>query len=158
MAMAQATIENEVAAQKLQAPQAPVNGAIKTETEDEYDARMEALRLASEEAEKKAQEEANRTKVQRAKGRVAGILERERVRNPRNEQPLTPTRIKSIQDGIRFMGSVCDGAVARDNQGFNKPDAYTGHTLSVAGLQDEDELRAAEYMLMRYPRQWTLVG
>jgi hypothetical protein len=52
------------------------------------------------------------------------------------------------------MASVCDGAIAKDFQGFNKPDTMRGHLLALAGLQAENELRAAEYILLRYPRQW----
>lgn len=162
-------VENLVKAEKLQAPAPPVNGAIKTETPAEYDARMEAarlaeqarqeaIRLAAEEAEKNAKERAEQEKVQRAKSRVEGILTRERARNPRTERPLTPERIDSIRKNIKYMASVCDGAIAKDFQGFNKPDSYMGHVLATAGLTEENELRAAEYILLRYPRQVTLEG
>lgn len=51
------------------------------------------------------------------------------------------------------MLSVCDGAVTWDNQGFNKPDAAVAHWLLSAGLETEQEVEAAYYMLHRYHRQ-----
>jgi SWI/SNF-related matrix-associated actin-dependent regulator of chromatin subfamily A-like protein 1 len=158
-AMNEAAVEQLMQAQQL-APPVPPSNPVQSETPEEYQARMESLAREQARAERDAAlaaavqtEEVIRA---RAKGKVSVILERERVRSPRQEKPLTPTRIASIRDGIKALASVCDGAIARDNQGFNKPDAYTGKVLSLAGLEDESELRAAEYILMRYPRQWTL--
>ena len=51
------------------------------------------------------------------------------------------------------MLSVCDGAKELDGIGFNKPDAAVAHWLLSAGLETDQEVEAAFYMLHRYHRQ-----
>ncbi len=68
-AMAQASIENTVATQKLTAPKASVNGVVKTETQAEYDDRMEAIRLAAEAAEAPAPPRTDQRRQRRRAGR-----------------------------------------------------------------------------------------
>jgi SWI/SNF-related matrix-associated actin-dependent regulator 1 of chromatin subfamily A len=159
IALAQASLDDSINAKKLPAPQAPVNGAVRNETQDEYDIRMEAIRQADALAEQKAQEEAEATLVQRCKNRVSVILEREQAKNPgyvQNKKYLTPTRVASIRTGIAYMSSICDGAISRDNQGFNKSDTGLGKILATTGLMTVEELRCSELILLRYPRQVSL--
>lgn len=150
-------IHNAVDAMVTAAAPAALNGPqvnVKGETAAEYQARMDAILKAAQELEAKTKAQAEAEKVLRAKSKVDGILASERSRNGRVETPITPQRADEIRKGIRFMASVCDGAIAKDFQGFNKPDTMRGHLLALAGLQAENELRAAEYILLRYPRQW----
>jgi hypothetical protein len=146
-------VDATVTAAAPAAPKGPqVN--IKGETAAEYQARMDAILKAAQELEAKAKEQAEAEKVLRAKSKVDGILTSERARNSRVEKPITPELADEIRNGIRFMASVCDGAIAKDNVGFNKCDTGRGKILAAAGLQVENELRAAWYILLRYPRQW----
>ena len=48
------------------------------------------------------------------------------------------------------MLSVCDGTHAKDGVGFSKPDASVAHWLLTAGLETDQEVEAAYYMLLRY--------
>lgn len=60
---------------------------------------------------------------------------------------------EAIREAIRYMASVCDGAMSKDGQGFNKVDTGFGHVLATAGLEDPDSLEAAYWILRRYPGQ-----
>jgi hypothetical protein len=84
---------------------------------------------------------------------VDGILASERSKNGRVERLITPQRADQIRAAIRTLARQCDGAITRDDAGFNKGDSYRGKLLSLAGLQTENELRAAEYVLQKYHRQ-----
>jgi hypothetical protein len=51
-------------------------------------------------------------------------------------QSMFPPRVKSgdgygIESFIRFLASQCDGAIARDNRGFDQGDAPEGHRLAA---------------------------
>jgi hypothetical protein len=46
-----------------------------------------------------------------------------------------------------------DQATLRNGIGWNQPDSCIAHTVLATGLETEDELRAAERMLVRYHRQ-----
>jgi hypothetical protein len=127
---------------------------VKSETAQEYQDRMNAILKAAQELEEKTKQQAETEKVIRAKAKVDRMLASERARNSQVEKTITPELADEIRKGIRFMASQCDGAITRDNVGFNRCDAYKGRMLSLAGLQVENELRAAWYILLRYPRQW----
>lgn len=115
--------------------------------------RMERIQKAQEEAEaSKAAETLAQAKA-RAKGKVGLIHEREKARNTRPLQPLTPVTVAQVRESFKFMLSVCDGACLRDGEGFNKPDASVAHCLLTAGLETDQEVEAAFYMLVRYHRQ-----
>lgn len=123
------------------------------ETEEEFQARMTALvaRAEADIANRKVQAEADRKAA--AKGKVGTIHAREKAKLKVTALPLTPERTDAVRDSFKFMLSVCDGAVTWDNQGFNKPDAAVAHWLLSAGLETEQEVEAAYYMLHRYHRQ-----
>jgi hypothetical protein len=59
-----------------------------------------------------------------------------------------------VQGALEFMLSVCDGAEAKDGQGFNKPDSAVVSWL-VPGVQAKTEfaVASAAAILRRYPRQ-----
>jgi hypothetical protein len=130
-----------------------VSSSIKSETDAEYQARMDAILKAAQELESKVKAQQEAEKVLRAKAKVDGILTRERGKVSRVEKPITPERADHIRGAIRYLASVCDGAQSLDGMGFNKPDAMRGALLSVAGLQTESELRAAEYVIWKYRGQ-----
>jgi len=123
------------------------------ETEEEFQARMSVLVAKAEKdiAGRKAQAEAERKAT--AKGKVGTIHSREKARLKVAALPLTLERVDAVRESFKFMLSVCDGAVTWDNQGFNKPDASVAHWLLSAGLETDQEVEAAYYMLTRYHRQ-----
>jgi hypothetical protein len=127
--------------------------AVQGETAAEYQARMDAALKAAQELEAKNQAKAEAERVLRAKSKVDGMLASERSKNGRVEKPITPQRADQIRGAIRYLASVCDGAVSLDGRGFNKPDAHRGRILSLAGLQSDSELRAAEYVIWKYRGQ-----
>lgn len=145
-------IDATVTAAAPAAPKGP-QVTVKSETAAEYQARMDAILKAAQELEAKAKAKAEAENVMRAKAKVDGMLASERSKNGRVEKPITTQRADEIRDAIRYLAGVCDGAVMRDGQGFNKPDAYRGKLLSLAGLQADNELRAAEYIIWKYRGQ-----
>ncbi|MDW9481276.1 hypothetical protein GOB57_21765 [Sinorhizobium meliloti] len=68
---------------------------------------------------------------------------------------MFPPRVKTgegygVESFIRFLASQCDGAIARDNRGFDQGDAPEGHRLSAKlGSSSRLALTAAE-------REWAI--
>jgi hypothetical protein len=123
------------------------------ETEEQFQARMQ--RVLEEQAKLEAEKQlsdAERNK-RLAKGKVAGIHEREIARAKGERLPLTAERSAAVRSAFGFMLGVCDGAHARDGEGFNKPDAAVAHWLLTAGLETDQELEAGFCILSRYHRQ-----
>jgi len=118
---------------------------VRHESQVQYDARMKAIQAAAQQA---AQKEAKERVVQGA------WMQGERAKAVgRPEVDITPTVAVSLRDALKFMLNRCDGAQARDNVGFSKPDAGRARILAQTGLTTESELRATERMLSRYFRQ-----
>jgi hypothetical protein len=117
---------------------------INTESQADFDARMAKINAA-----------AAQVNVQQAQQRVVngGWLSGERNKAKRPEVSITPQIAVKLRDALTFMLGRCDGAHARDDVGFNKPDAGRARVLVTTGLATDDELRAAERMLSRYHRQ-----
>lgn len=109
----------------------------------------EAARLAREaEAIRQAERE-------EARRRCVDITRRQRAKLGAEapELPLTAERVAAVHEALAAMLAVCDGAVAKDGCGFNKPDAVRSRWLNVLGLNDEDAQRCALSMLQGYRRQ-----
>jgi hypothetical protein len=117
--------------------------AIKAEGE----ARVERDRQLREVAAKLEKEE--------ARTRCREITEKQvaKVGNSPRELPLTEERVEAINAALKDMLSVCDGAIEKDGEGFNKPDAARSRWLYRLGLEEEDAQRAALAMLQSYQRQ-----
>jgi hypothetical protein len=122
----------------------PSGVTIKTESKEDFDARIARIAAAAAQV---ARDE--------AKLRVTGSgwLSGERQKAQRPEVPITPPVAVSLRDALTFMLNRCDGAQARDDVGFSKPDAGRARVLAETGLTTEDELRTAERLLSRYYRQ-----
>jgi len=141
MKLIQKAIEDEIE-YKASAPKAGLQ--IKQESQADYDARMASIaRRAAITAKAISQQIVIDDQY------VAG----ERAKANRPEAPITPQVAVKLRDALKFMLNRCDGAQARDDVGFNKPDAGRARILVNTGLQTDDELRAAERMLSRYYRQ-----
>ncbi len=117
---------------------------LKDESDAELKARLDAIEEAGREAER-----------QHARGRVHRILDRERSKATLPEPELTSERKDMLMGALNYMVGRCDGAVTRDNQGFNKPDAAIGHWIAATGMKKDDDVtfRVLERILSRYHRQ-----
>lgn len=129
------------------------------ETDEQYNARMTNLQAIIDEREAELQTKQEHEQKLVAKRKVDLIIDREmnRITNggkKKFEMPeFTPILIDSIKTNLSKMLGVCDGAMERDNVGFNKPDAMLSRWLYAAGLDEPETLQAAYLMLLRYPRQ-----
>jgi SWI/SNF-related matrix-associated actin-dependent regulator 1 of chromatin subfamily A len=124
------------------------------ESQEEYEARM------AEAAANKAQEKERNLKQldpqAYAKKRVAIMLQNEQKRAKGTFS--VPAKIEGelkdqIVKGLNMMLDRCDGAIEEDGVGFNKPDACLSRYLYASGLDNQETLLVAYYMLRRYPRQ-----
>lgn len=145
---------------KLRGPAAKANIELVCETKEQLRQRVELVDETEEQLAERIERAAREAEEHEAKDKVARILDRERKRalgvsNALPEPELTTKRKALIRDALGFLAAHCDGAVMRDQQGFNKPDAMIGHWLNATGLRDDDEvsLRVAERILSRYYRQ-----
>lgn len=131
----------------------PTEAAADGETPEEFADRRRTQ--AAADAEKRAEIEAanGEDRRNRARGRVAGFLARERGKAKSEMPPMTPQLAETIRRAFGGMLAVCDGAEMRDGCGFNKPDAFVAHVLLDAQLESDDALSCAFLMLKRYPRQ-----
>lgn len=130
----------------------------KDETEEEYQARMKQIEDAAAEFEAKEAERKEAENRERGEKKAPVILEREKERHARTKSakavlPLTDARKATVVEAFAYMMSVCDGALTRDNVGFNKPDAMVARFLVWAGMERDVEIEAAYYMLTRYYSQ-----
>jgi SWI/SNF-related matrix-associated actin-dependent regulator 1 of chromatin subfamily A len=105
----------------------------------------DARRRAWEQAERESQEQ-DRIEAKARCQRIAAGTEAEQA-------ALTPERVEAIKGALDAMLAVCDGAVARDGEGFSKPHVFLSRWLERAGLDTEAAQRAALALLRRYPRQ-----
>lgn len=154
----QSLIEQAVEQRFAAVPRKPVMTVTTAtgESAEQYEERMKRFREAAEAFER--EQEGKKAEQDRIRGKEKApiILERERSKaadSGRVVLPLTPERIDVVRRAFRFMLGVCDGAVQRDGQGFNKPDAVVAHLLLSAGLETDTEVEASFLMLTRYNRQ-----
>lgn len=127
------TVENEIA---YQAPK--VGPELREETQEELEARLKAAEEATERAY--------------YGDKIQGVIERERAKGVGPEPVLTAERKALVREAFYQMIGVCDGAIEKDDVGFNKPDAAIAHWVFRFGLRDDDEVafRLLERMLSRY--------
>lgn len=144
IALIQASVE------RLMKVDVPVSKSVQSgETAEEYEARMAKIQQANAEIEQQKQEATK----QKAKEKVGMIHEREKKKVKRELLPLTPERKQAVRDAFKFMLSVCDGAVLRDGEGFSKPHALVGHWVLTTGLETDQEVESAYFLLSHYYRQ-----
>ena len=138
MRMIEAALEKQASYEAKQITGVP---ELKAETDEELAARLAALEAAEKEVERL-----------QAVDRAHGILGREKSRASLPEPKLTKKRKDLIRKALIFMVNRCDGAVAEDYQGFNKPDARIAHYVARTGMLDDDDdtFRVIERVLSRY--------
>jgi SWI/SNF-related matrix-associated actin-dependent regulator 1 of chromatin subfamily A len=66
---------------------------------------------------------------------------------------LTQEEISEIHGNLRYLASLCDGANARDGQGYNKADASFGKWLAYSDHLSPKMAAAAKRMLVKYKGQ-----
>lgn len=148
MSLIQAAIDNSVVGTvKQYADQSD------TESEEQFQERMARIVVAQQELAAQQQAEKENNQKALGKSKASLIHGREKLRATRTILPLTANRIIAVKDAFKHMLSVCDGAHAKDGQGFSKPDASVARYLVWAGLENQIELEAAYYILTRYFRQ-----
>ncbi len=66
----------------------------------------------------------------------------------------------SVPDAIRFLASVCDGALSLDGHGFSRLDAPLGHAIARLSVEHWDELTWwwACWLVRAYRRQLSFAG
>jgi superfamily II DNA/RNA helicase len=133
-------IENEVG--QLTSTNKGDSVTVIQETREQRDARIAK-------ASQKAARKAAQRKVSSNKGQWVGRM------NGFSATAI-PTNVKhSIPQAVAYMQSICDGAFAKDAQGFNAPDASIMHTITTSQLlsKDEDLLRFCWWTLRKYKGQ-----
>jgi SWI/SNF-related matrix-associated actin-dependent regulator 1 of chromatin subfamily A len=112
------------------------------ETQDEFEARMKTIREAEEKIAAEERDGWQTRQHTRQTGRCTRTL-----------LPLTPERKSAVKDAFQYLLSVCDGAVAKDAMGYNKPDAVIAHRMLSYGLESDREMQTAYAIVTRYHRQ-----
>lgn len=131
--------------------------SLKEETEEERSRRevenAAKLNVVIEKISKKAD-------ADYAKSKVAAILVRESAKAKMPEVELTNERKDLLLSALSAMVGVCDGAMTKDYQGFNKPDSAIAHWIYATGLDRDDEttFRVLERILSRYYKQLNAMG
>lgn len=141
IAMIEAAVENEARYEIKLAAQSGKSLTVQ-ETEEAWQARMDALHSAERAAEKAE-----------AKGKIASKVEQLTFGGVKLPKIFTDAQADAIRESVRYLASVCDYAETKDGAGFNKPDAYTGHMLSVSEMTELAELQLAWAVTRKYVRQ-----
>jgi len=66
---------------------------------------------------------------------------------------IGPVEIVEIQEQLRILAGLCDGAVRRDDIGFNRYDAPVGHTLAAEANLTPRQAALGRRLLRKYHRQ-----
>ena len=70
----------------------------------------------------------------------------------------TNQTITLLQKATRYLSSVCDGALAKDGQGFNGVDSPFGKALAEQETWTLKQAKAAQEMLRKYRGQLEKAG
>ena len=141
---------HELLAQKIKVIQDSIDGNIQgkkvisnvsnVETDEQFENRINNVVEIQKQFEKNL-----------AKTKVQEIYNREKEKSC--PVVLDKKIIESIKKAFNHMLSVCDGAISEDDVGFNKPDSAIAHWVLSAGLETDEELQTAHFILNRYKRQ-----
>ena len=66
---------------------------------------------------------------------------------------LTEPQVIAIHEGLRELSALCDGAGAKDGQGFNKVDTRIGHSLARCAKLTPKQAALGKHILLKYSRQ-----
>jgi SWI/SNF-related matrix-associated actin-dependent regulator 1 of chromatin subfamily A len=139
-------VEAEVRYKQAPQPKPEKTDGWVEESEADQQARKNAIDEAAKAAEKA-----------QAQKRIDKIILQEKGRQgtaPGETLELTSQVREALTEAFSFMKSVCDGAQAKDGQGFSKPDVYrTAFLAEWMATGEETAFRAAAMILCRYRRQ-----
>lgn len=120
------------------------------ETDEQLAARLEAARAEAERIERGFWLDKIAEKVELKRKSLNGAAK------DRPEPELTDEVKATIREAFQFMISRCDGAIEKDCQGFNKPDASVMHWINAAGgFSTDATYRLVELTLRTYVGQLT---
>lgn len=71
----------------------------------------------------------------------------------RRVSALTFIDCAAVHEVVRFLASRCDGAKDLDGQGFNKEDAFNGHSWARMGELNPEQAKRCRDMVRKYRRQ-----
>lgn len=66
--------------------------------------------------------------------------------------------IKDLQEAVKHLASVCDGAITEDGVGFNGSDTTFGHSLARQETWTLKQAQVAQKMLIKYQKQLQRAG
>lgn len=67
--------------------------------------------------------------------------------------PMPPEQIAAVHASLRFLAGMCDGALRRDDVGFNGTDARFGHSLANNERLTQNAAKWGRKILRKYHRQ-----
>lgn len=80
-----------------------------------------------------------------------------RPKEPKDETPagaiIDDAEREGIHEALRYLAEACDGAQAKDGQGFNRLDATFGKSLARATKLSQKQAMAGKKMLVKYAGQ-----
>jgi SWI/SNF-related matrix-associated actin-dependent regulator 1 of chromatin subfamily A len=71
----------------------------------------------------------------------------------REAEGLTAERVAAIHAGLRTLSAYCDGAINRDDMGFNKADSYSGKRLAALAALTPLQAAYGARLVRKYGRQ-----
>ena len=71
----------------------------------------------------------------------------------REAKNFTPEMIAAVHQALRMLAGVCDGAVARDDMGFNGKDTKIGHRLAECANLTPKQAALGRKIVRKYHRQ-----
>ncbi|MBO0736574.1 MAG: SWF/SNF helicase family protein, partial [Alphaproteobacteria bacterium] len=71
---------------------------------------------------------------------------------PKSDE-LPRTQVQAIHQALRILDGSCDGAIAKDDVGFNGTDTGFGKSLAAQEWLTQRQAKAARKMLLKYHRQ-----
>jgi len=66
---------------------------------------------------------------------------------------ITPAEIADVHTALKILAGTCDWAAARDGDGFNKIDAFLGHSLADAPRLSAKQTVLGKKIIRKYKRQ-----
>jgi len=69
-------------------------------------------------------------------------------------EPVPEARRAAIHQALRVLSGVCDGALARDDAGFNGADSMFGKELAARDRLTDRQAHVALRMVRKYRRQY----
>ncbi len=77
----------------------------------------------------------------------------QRPNREEDEPPLSDDEVARIHNQLRTLAGVCDGAIARDGEGFNAVDAQIGYALARLSSLSQRQAQLGRRILRKYSRQ-----